>query len=558
MRFFILIVFFSFSLFANELDDINSIIKESKVEFKLAKESKDIKKLTQIAKNLYENHKKIKKLKKKIETKDGITLKCNDIPCEKPKLQAGDKLTIVFNLAFDESEEYEKSILIWQLQLKDKLIKNETKEIYEKGGTKEFKVEIKINESFAKGKYRIAMHHKKYSGTTKGENYISIEQPLEVKPIVVSTNKEATKSDKVFRSYDNLYILSGFELSNPKNKINIDVKLTDSTKNEVLLEGSFKRPKEGNTESKQPLRFKIPASKLYDNQKIDFKMNLYANGINPITKNISIAINKFTLLTIPKTLTSGENIKYKVNVPKSFKQPLTVDINSQGGILLSHKSKLSGKISAINKKNEDASVYIKITDVDGKTIVTKTNIKLLTKKENLDTNTDNKTISIFDKNNEFEYVITYCCKGKTIGHNKFSTIKKNKSVNAIARNKFINFLNHHLVNKVMIYDHSYKVYGAKVQLHAKLLYENGMLKEEIIYENTEGYNNSRDWCKNKKEEETKVYSNYYVIKDYSCNPKKRRYYIRSVKEQIGNKNWEYKVINYKYNGEIKSKYDYTK
>jgi len=296
MKLFLLIVFFSFSLFANELDDIDSIIKESRVEFSDAKKAKDIKKLTDIVKKLYDNHQNIKKLKIK---KDLISFKCNNTPCKEPKLKLKDKLTIIFNLSFDEKKEYKTSTLLWQLQKDKKIVRNESKKILKEDIDKPIEYDITIDESFKKGKYRIAMHHKSSTGTQKSKKYIEIIQPLLVKPLVVSINKEAKSSDEKFYSSNDLYILSGFELENNKEKINIDVNLEDLTKGETLLKGSFKRPKDGNTDTKQPLRFKIPASKLYDNQKLKFNIKLYKDGITPISKEIIVNIEKKTVKKEP-------------------------------------------------------------------------------------------------------------------------------------------------------------------------------------------------------------------------------------------------------------------
>ena len=306
-------------VYANELDDIESIIKTATIEFKEAKKDNNITKLTSIAQKLYDNHKHIKKLKQILQN-DSITFKCNDTPCEKAVLQVGDTLTVIFSLSFDESDEYEKSILAWQLQFGKKIVKNKIKEIYEKGGFKKFDFDINIDESFKAGKYRIAMHHKQSTSKIKEEAFFNVEKPLEVKDIVVSTSKDAIASDSAIYPDDTFYILSGFTLSNPKNKINIDVKLVDTVRNKVLLEGSFIRPKEDNTDTKQLLKFKIPASKLYKEQKLAFSMKLYNDRINPIEKQITIPIKGYKLVvTVPSSLKSGKSGKYKITVPKVCK-----------------------------------------------------------------------------------------------------------------------------------------------------------------------------------------------------------------------------------------------
>ena len=187
MKIILFLIILTISAFAGELDDIETIIKTSSVEFKEAKEQKDIKKLTKIAQKLYDNHQHIKKLKQQLQTKDPISFKCNGEICKDPVLQTGDILTLTFNLLFDESQDYEKSILKWQLQKDSKPIKSETKEIYEKGGFKKFDFNIVIDESFGAGKYRIAMHHEKQSGKSKGEKFFKVDKPLSVKDVIIST-----------------------------------------------------------------------------------------------------------------------------------------------------------------------------------------------------------------------------------------------------------------------------------------------------------------------------------------------------------------------------------
>lgn len=379
MRIFLLLLLALFA-FGDELDDIESIIKTSKVELKEAKKEQNIKKLAEIAQKLYDNHQKIKKLKPKSGSSDAITLRCNGDICKEPTLQVGDKVKVTFNLFFEDSEEYEKSTFIWQLQHNKKVIKNSSEEIYEKGGSKKFDFDIGIDDSFADGKYRIAMQHRNSSSKVKSDALFFVKKPLSVREVIVSTDKEAKKSDADVYADENIYILSGFTLANSKKKINIDVKLVDTTKGETLIESSFVRPKEGEEKKKNRLRFKIPASKLYANQKLSFEMRLYADDINEIVKSTKINVKDYKLLVrTPSSLMSANIARYSITPPKSFVEPLKVDINPSGGILLAHKTKLSGTIEAINKNNEKASISVIITDANGKTVSSTVSINLTTK-----------------------------------------------------------------------------------------------------------------------------------------------------------------------------------
>jgi hypothetical protein len=379
-KFLFIVVFLTVSITANELDDIDSIIKTSKAEFKVAKKEQDLKKLAEVAQKLYDNHQKIKKLKLKSGSSEAITIRCNGDVCKEPTLQVGDKINVTFNLFFEDSEEYEKSTFIWQLQHNKKAIKNETKDIFEKGGSKKFDYDIDIDESFLNGKYRIAMQHKSSTGKQKSDALFFVKKPLGVQKIVVSTNKEAKKSDADIYADENIYIVSGFTLADVKKKINIDVKLVDTTKGETLIESSFVRPKKGKEKKKNPLRFKIPASKLYKNQKLSFEMKLYADGINEIVKTTNINVKEYKLLVkAPSSLKSGKIARYSIKIPSTFVKPLSVDIDPSGGILLSHKTKLSGTLEAINKDNEYASISVKVTDANGKNVSTKVSINLTVK-----------------------------------------------------------------------------------------------------------------------------------------------------------------------------------
>lgn len=367
---------------ANELEDIESIIEESKIEFIQAQETKDIKQLTQIAQKLYDNDKKIKELKTKLISENGIVVLCNDAPCESLQFQKDDTIQIQFNLLFDRTQQYQKSLHLWQLQKDDKLLKNESQELYESDCIKSYTYDIVIDDSFEAGKYRIVMHHKQSSGTTKAEKFIEVIKPLDVKPIIVSKNQEAKQSDNTLRSQNDLYIISGFVRSDLSKKINVDVKLIDTKKNETMIEGSFVRPKEDENPEFQPLRFKIPANKLYDDQTLEFEMKLYANEINPIVMKKSFTISSYDLnVQVRDKLTTGDIVNYSIEVPKEFQKPYKINMDPKGGILIAHKTSLTGTIEAINKDNETAHINVQVTDATGKTAKKRVYIDLNVKEQ---------------------------------------------------------------------------------------------------------------------------------------------------------------------------------
>ncbi len=527
MKKILLTAFFIFALalhcFADEANDIKHIeltIKEATVEFEVAKEEQDLKKLATIAQNLYENHQLIKKL---LNSVNKIDLLCNGESCTEPTLQVGDNLTIIFNLSFETSEEYVKNKLIWQVQHNKKVIKKGDKDIYEKGGIKKLAKEITIDKNFKDGKYRIAMHHKSETGTTKGEAFFNIISPLAVKNIVVSTDKDATASDDAIYPDEDIFILSGFKLENPSGRINIDVKLVDSIKQEALIETSFIRPKEDNIDPDQRLRFRIPASKLYKKQKLEFEMKLYGEGINPIVRKVTIPIEEYKLIiAAPNSLKSGKKAKYSIKVPSKFIEPYKVDIEPTGGILLSHMSQLTGVIKSISKKNEIASIYVSVTGAKGKRVS-------LTKKINLSNDTNDTDVIV--KGNEFMFklpgytdvvTVTVSGVGKTNVFHNFKSKSKNfrdKTLKFCGSKKFLEIANSHIVEKVTVQQRNRELMRIS-------LFNNGYVSEIKDYYTWNYTGTEEQWCRGKLSEITKINSDGSRINStYNCIPEDKSYYF---------------------------------
>lgn len=520
----------SYAIETSDLKQIETVIKKASAEFKIAKEEKDLKKLAEIAEKLYANHQLIKKL---LNSSDPITFLCNNEKCIEPTLQIGDKLSVIFNLSFEDSEEYEKSKLIWQVQFDKKIVKKGDKEIYEKGGLKKFAKEITIDESFKNGKYRIAMHHKSETGTTKGDAFFTVKRPINVKEIVVSTNKAAKASDNAIYPDEDIYILSGFKLENIKNKINIDVKLVDSTKQETLIKTSFIRPKEDNKDKNQRLRFRIPASKLYKKQKLEFEMKLYAEGINPIVKKVSIPVRSFKLVVnTPNSLKSGKTAKYSIKVPKKFIKPYKVDISPSGGILVSHKTQLTGVITSVSKKNESASIYISVTDAKGKTVNLNKKIKLLTNTKKI----------IIDRENEHDWIVEVELSGEGNSYNKnFSKFIDESGLSASSSDepdfhKLINISKSYDIHKISVKNIDYPDNKPTLNLRKEFFFQDGYLRRLIEY----GYCQSKTQHKYIRYDykisrngsyEEKYYSynkNYTPNGGYSCSQSVARIHLHDM------------------------------
>ncbi len=399
MRVFVLISLLFFRLFADSaLDSIEVSYKEASTNFKIQKSEHNITKLLGITKVLYENNKKLKELKAKYTKKLIVELTSEK---DLDKLQVDDIVELHVKTSHDINEEYTKSNLSFFIYDGDELLVKKDVELYEKSGVHKESLKFEITEP--SDKYKICATFKENGKEYKECKSFGVVELLKVKDLIVSASRDATTMDDNMYVGEDIYIISGFTLKNIKDRVNIDVRLVDTTKNKLLIATTFKRPKDNSIEKQQPLRFKIPSSKLYKGQKLTFNMKIYSEKINPIVKNIDIYIKSYKLLvSAPSSLKSGQHGKYKITIPKKFIAPLEVDIEPTGAIVIAQITKLSGNISAINKNNEKGYLKIRVTDANGRVATFSKSIRLIKKEiiQNADCNYPDESYSMLYGNSK--------------------------------------------------------------------------------------------------------------------------------------------------------------
>jgi hypothetical protein len=528
MNIFILIALSFIGLFAqNELTSIEDSYKEASKRFTVQKNEHNITKLLAITKILYDNNKKLKELKSKYAKKLNVKL-ISDKPLD--KLQVDDVVELQVETSHSISEEYAKSDLNFFIYDGKELLATKNVALYEKGGVHKESLKFKITEP--SDKYKICAVFKEEGKEYKECKYFGVVQFLVAKPIITSTALEATTSDKVLSPNRDFFLFMPFE---NKSDITLEGKIEIVDSGNVIFSKDFKKEPVAGFKKAGVL---VPASLLHEKQNLHVKISLKGEGINSIEKEKDVHISAFEWSVIfPKKLEAKRDKNFVIIAPKFFVKPLHVEINPNGGVLISHKNnELKGTISAVTNKKENASVDISVVDANGEKVQKRIEIKL---NQDFVEQKISKTVPISSKKQfvvkyDFKkYIFNVCCKGKTrlyegafIDNYRFGL-----------DDEIIKYFKKYVINNLTIYDEN----GIKLGYYK---FNNGKVASIYIFL-TSG------WAIGKVDYKVAVYDNDAIYTDYDTATISGKHYIYKEMEEIYKKH-EMIVTHYQVNGTIRS------
>ncbi len=357
MKFFLFLLIINI-LFANEeLLQIETSIKKAKKAFEIQKKENNISKLLEISKILYENNKKLKKLKEKYYPKLSL-----ELISQKPldNLQIGDILEIEAKTSHNKSEEYTNSGLDFFIYKKDTLLATKHIELYEKGSIHKEHIKFKIIKPDEN--YKVCALFEENGEKYKKCKTFSVFQPIVTKPIITSVFLNTTSSDKVLIPNKKFYLFMPFK-NNTQIPLKGQITITDAKSKEVIFDKKFE--KQPSKEFKK-IGVLIPAKLALENRVLHVSVSLGAEGINPIKKEKTVKISSYEWeANFPAKLKTNQTKKFYISPPKAFQKPLKISVNPNGGILIGHKkNRLNGTIEAITDKKETAYIDINIEDAN--------------------------------------------------------------------------------------------------------------------------------------------------------------------------------------------------
>ncbi len=242
-------------------------------------------------------------------------------------------------------------------------------QVYESGGIRNHRFKIRLDD-LADGEYSVGLTHVFNAAPGVKVNAVSrfrIAQAVRIDRVLATDSPDDQKHKALFPPDREPLLYAHYTIGQGVNKATLTLTAKDA-KGQTIESVSLERPRPGET---PPYRagLAVPAGKIPAGEAILFEASIVAEDGRRHSARTTFTKEACRLvLNAPKTLKSGENRPFSITVPKSFKEPLVVDVRASGkGLSAGHTpGSLHGTVGGIAAEYaETGNLVVKVTDAGG-------------------------------------------------------------------------------------------------------------------------------------------------------------------------------------------------
>jgi len=221
------------------------------------------------------------------------------------------------------------------------------------------------------GRHKVAFTHQNLSEPDKiAQGVVSflVYQAIKMTDLVVDVSASGKTSHDTLLPDQAPHLFVYFEMGKGVETATVEIRVSDRDTGAVIDSHKLERKrKAGSTEQRVGIRLDPGVVKVGANATFD--ATITGPGGKMETGSRDFRVRAYALrLNVPRTLVAADGKPFSIGVPKQFKLPLDVDIDTENGLIIHHsKDRLGGTITGIADQNlVRTGLTVRVTDAAGR------------------------------------------------------------------------------------------------------------------------------------------------------------------------------------------------
>lgn len=260
------------------------------------------------------------------------------------------------------------------------------------GGTEALEFRLPV-ENLSNGAYRVGLTHRSaVDETLQAVSTASFDlyQAVRIDELVVDTSLEATTHRPVLTAEDAPHLFVYYDVADGVESVSVRLSVVDLATDTVIRPPqvfSCVRPAADPPpcpldpqQDRQRVGLALNPGVVALGTTAEFRVTLEGPDGRTVSDAIVFEVAVYDLaLSVPATLTAGEDEMFEIGVPDAFREPFEVELDARSGLMVSHQAgSLGGTVTGITGDEPlTTALEVRVVDADGRRAEAAASIEVL-------------------------------------------------------------------------------------------------------------------------------------------------------------------------------------